>query len=59
MADQDVATRAPESDLTEQSVFPGDSAVDQSAATMGVSKTLSGILDNDGSLTAVIATLCI
>ncbi|KAG9941610.1 dienelactone hydrolase family protein, partial [Aureobasidium melanogenum] len=29
MADDEVATRAPESDLAEQSVIPGDSAVDQ------------------------------
>lgn len=37
MADEDVATRAPESDAQEVSAIPGDSKVDQNAATMGVS----------------------
>ena len=38
MADEDIATRAPESDLAEQSIIPGDSVVDQGARMgMGVS----------------------
>lgn len=36
MADDEVATRAPESDLAEQSAIPGDSAVDQ-GPSLGVS----------------------
>jgi hypothetical protein len=36
MSDNDLATRAPESDLAEQSIIPGDSAVDQGAASLGV-----------------------
>lgn len=35
MADEEVATKAPESDLAEQSAIPGDSAVDQ-GASLGV-----------------------
>jgi len=38
MADDELATRAPESDAAEQSAIPGDSAVDQGAASMGVSR---------------------
>jgi hypothetical protein len=36
MADDELATRAPESDLAEQSFLPGDSAVDQ-GPSLGVS----------------------
>lgn len=36
MSDSELATRAPESDLAEQSAIPGDSAVDQGAASLGV-----------------------
>ena len=36
MSDNDLATRAPESDLAEQSVIPGDTVVDQ-GASLGVS----------------------
>lgn len=36
MADDEVATKAPESDAAEQSAIPGDSTVDQ-GASMGVS----------------------
>lgn len=36
MADDELATRAPESDLAEQSAIPGDSAVDQ-GPSLGVS----------------------
>jgi len=36
MADDDLATRAPESDAAEQNAIPGDSKVDQGAASMGV-----------------------
>lgn len=36
MADNELATRAPESDLAEQSAIPGDSAVDQ-GPSLGVS----------------------
>ena len=35
MSEPDLATRAPESDLAEQSAIPGDSAVDQ-GASLGV-----------------------
>lgn len=35
MADEDIATRAPESDLAAGSVIPGDTVVDQ-GASMGV-----------------------
>lgn len=35
MADEELGTRAPENDLAEQSVIPGDSIVDQ-GASMGV-----------------------
>ena len=39
MADQDLATRAPESDLVEESLVPGDSVVDQGASLgLGVSE---------------------
>jgi hypothetical protein len=37
MADDELATRAPESDLAEQSAIPGDSAVDQ-GPSLGVSR---------------------
>lgn len=37
MADDEVATKAPESDAAEQSAIPGDSTVDQ-GASMGVSR---------------------
>lgn len=37
MADEDVATRAPESDAQEQSGIAGDTKPDQGAASMGVS----------------------
>jgi hypothetical protein len=36
MSDNDLATRAPESDLAEQSAIPGDTVVDQ-GASLGVS----------------------
>jgi hypothetical protein len=36
MADDELATRAPESDLAEQSVIPGDSVVEQ-GPSLGVS----------------------
>jgi hypothetical protein len=36
MSDSDLATRAPESDLAEQSAIPGDTVVDQ-GASLGVS----------------------
>lgn len=41
MADEDVATKAPESDAQEdsQEEIPGDTKVDQGAASMGVSYT--------------------
>lgn len=39
MADEEIATRAPESDLAEQSAIPGDTAVDQ-GASMGVRQQL-------------------
>lgn len=35
MSEPDIATRAPESDLAEQSAIPGDTAVDQ-GASLGV-----------------------
>jgi len=35
MSEPDLATRAPESDLAEQSAIPGDTAVDQ-GASLGV-----------------------
>ncbi|QIW98836.1 hypothetical protein AMS68_004354 [Peltaster fructicola] len=35
MADEEVATRAPESDAAEQPTIPGDSRVDQGSASMG------------------------
>nr|OQO31769.1 hypothetical protein B0A51_00671 [Rachicladosporium sp. CCFEE 5018] len=35
MADEDQATRAPESDAAEQSAIPGDSKVDQGSASLG------------------------
>jgi hypothetical protein len=35
MSDSDLATRAPESDLVEQSAIPGDTVVDQ-GASLGV-----------------------
>ena len=37
MADEENATRAPESDAQEVSGIPGDSKPDQGAASMGVS----------------------
>jgi hypothetical protein len=36
MSDNDLATRAPENDLAEQSPIPGDTVVDQGAASLGV-----------------------
>lgn len=36
MADEDLATKAPESDAQEGSAIPGDSKPDQGAASMGV-----------------------
>lgn len=39
MADEDIATRAPESDLVAGSVIPGDTVVDQ-GASMGVRNSI-------------------
>lgn len=36
MADADIATKSPECDAQEDAVIPGDSKVDQRAASMGV-----------------------
>jgi dienelactone hydrolase len=42
MTDQELATRAPESDLAEQSAIPGDSAVDQGPSLGQTSSTTPG-----------------
>ena len=57
MADEEVATRGPESDAQEdKSVFPGDSTVDQ-GASMGVRSRNLFRCYEEYSLTAVIGTL--
>lgn len=43
MADEDVATKAPEGDAAEQSAVPGDTPA-QTGPTMGVSSASSKIL---------------
>lgn len=45
MADEEVATKAPESDAAEQSIFPGDTRA-QEGASMGVSSPHARSVEN-------------
>lgn len=54
MADQELATRAPESDAQEVSGILGDTKLDQGAASMGV---CSWSRDTKNSTDAILGTL--
>ena len=47
MADNDIATKAPENDAVQQSIFPGDTPA-QEGASMGVKTTVQSELSDIG-----------